>query len=46
MLKGIVGINQKSYGFREIRTSNQPSNRLVSEKPTGMHWLGRNDAVP
>ena len=24
---------------------NQPSNRLVSEKPAGMHWLGHNDAI-
>ena len=27
------------------RFKNQPCNKLYPKKPTGMHWLGYNDAV-
>ena len=43
----MVGIDQKSYDFWKIlRFKNQPCNRLYLKKPTGMRWLGYNDAVP
>ena len=41
----IVGIGQKLYGFQKFRALNQPFNKLYLKKPTGMHWLGYNDAV-
>ena len=30
---------------RNFALQNQPCNRLYPKKPTGMHWLGYNDAV-
>ena len=31
--------------YKILRFKNQPCNRLYPKKPTGMHWLGYNDAV-
>ena len=31
---------------KNLHFKNQPCNRFYPKKPTGMHWLGRNDAVP
>ena len=30
---------------RNFVLQNQPCNKLYLKKPTGMHWLGYNDAV-
>ena len=47
----MVVLNSRDWSeilwFPEIlRFKNQPCNRLYPKKPTGMHWLGYNDAVP
>ena len=31
---------------KKLHFKNQPCNRFYLKKPAGMHWLGRNDAVP
>ena len=32
--------------LKNLYFKNQPCNRFYLKKPTGMHWLGHNDAVP
>ena len=41
-----VHLSLSTVWLQEIlHFKNQPCNRLYLEKPTGMHWLGYNDAV-
>ena len=42
----MVGIGQKSYGFQKFCTLKiNLAIGFIRKKPTGMHWLGYNDAV-